>query len=475
MMNGPFIDGGWVETNSREDVIHPYNGQVVETIGAASMNDVERALVAADRAAIQMEKMSLYERSKILERAAALLEADMSGLADAIVRESGKPINEARLEAARIPEIFRLCGEEARRIHGETVPLGAVADSVRRVGYTVRTPFGVVVAITPYNYPALLVAHKIGPAIAAGNAVILKPSPQAPVTALHLVDALARAGMPPGGIQCLTGSSASIGSALVADARTSAVSFTGSTAVGNTIAAAAGARRTLMEMGGNCAMVVARDADIELAAASATRGGFVNAGQVCISVQRVLVHETVAADFLAALTPMVQSLRIGDPFDDTTELSAVVSEAHSIRVHNTLLAAASAGGRIVIGGERSGSIVQPTIVANVSPSSELFVSELFGPAVAVTTYDEDDEAIRLVNATSYGLAAAIYTADLHRAMTFIDQARAGALHVNGGPLWRADAMPYGGLKGSGRGKEGPRYAIEDLTDLKMVSLHLGSN
>jgi acyl-CoA reductase-like NAD-dependent aldehyde dehydrogenase len=315
------------------------------------------------------------------------------------------------------------------------------------------------------------VGHEVAPALASGNAVVLKPAQQTPLTALLLTKLFLEAGLPEHGLQCITGSGAELGPALCADERVRKISFTGSTAVGRGIARIAGVKRLSLELGASCPLIVLPDADLEQVATATATGGYVNAGQVCISVQRVLVSEPVYGDFLDALAPRVDAITVGDPLADETRLSALISEHEAERVEGVIGEAVRNGARLVTGGEREGAVVRPAVVADVSPEMAIAREELFGPAVAVSRIGDVDEAIAVANDSDYGLAAGIFTSDVSKALRFARDVECGNVMINATPLWRADAMPYGGLKGSGIGKEGPRYAIEEMTELKTVVFH----
>jgi glyceraldehyde-3-phosphate dehydrogenase (NADP+) len=328
----------------------------------------------------------------------------------------------------------------------------------------------VVVAITPFNFPLLLVLHKIAPALAAGNAVVLKPARQTPRTALKLVEILLEAGLEPEAISCLTGPGGQLGDALCADPRVRKISFTGSTATGEAITRVAGVKRLSLELGASCPVAILPDADIELAAQAVAIGGYANAGQVCISVQRVLADRAIVGDFLDALVPKVEAIRAGDPA--SADIGTLISEREARRVEVALRdGSRSNGARLLTGGERDGAVVSPAVVADVDPDSPLSRDELFGPAVAVTSVNDIAAAVRLANATDYGLGAGIFTGDVANAVRFAREVDAGNVHINWTPLWRADLMPYGGLKGSGVGKEGPRAAVEEMTESKTIVLH----
>lgn len=410
----------------------------------------------------------------MLLRAAALLEERAEAIAAILSAENGKTITEARGEVARASDMIRLAGYEGTQLYGYTLPLDANRGTgLDKIGFTLRQPCGVVVAITPFNYPSLLVLHKVAPALAAGNAVVLKPARATPLTALALAEAFTDAGLPPGVLNVLTGPGAELGDALVGDPRVRKVSFTGSTAVGEHIARTAGVKRLSLELGASCPVIVLPDADIEAAASAIAAGGYINAGQVCISVQRVITHPAVHADLLDALVPLVEAIPYGDPADDRTRLGPLISEAEARRVEQVLGAAVDGGAKLLTGGERQGAIVTPAVVDGVAPSAPLNQEELFGPAVAVSTAEDWVNAIAQANSTPYGLGAGVFTQNIGGAVRAMRQIDAGVIHINWTPLWRADLMPYGGLKASGVGKEGFgfRTAVSEMTEEKTIILH----
>ena len=328
-----------------------------------------------------------------------------------------------------------------------------------------------VVAITPFNYPALLVMHKLAPALAAGNAVVLKPARTTPLTALALAACFVDAGLPAGVLSVLTGAGGELGDALVSDPRVNKVSFTGSTGVGKRITQLAGVKKLSLELGASCPVVVLPDADIDAAAAAVAIGGYVNAGQVCISVQRVITHPSIATDFQDALVARVEKIQTGDPRSAETGMGTLITAGEAERVERSIQAAVGAGARLLTGGQRDGAVVSPAVVAGVDPGSPFSQDELFGPAVAVSVADDWQSAIAQANGTAYGLGAGVFTSDVAGAVRAIREIDAGVVHINWTPLWRADLMPYGGLKGSGIGKEGPRSAVAEMTDVKTVVLH----
>jgi glyceraldehyde-3-phosphate dehydrogenase (NADP+) len=467
-----YVAGEWVDKPEKIEVQNPYDGSVIDTVPRADRGDVERAIQSAERGARVMARLSGYDRWKILRRAAELVAARQEELGRLISAEEGKILAEGRLEASRAYETLMGSAEEAKRLFGETIPLDAAPGGAGKVGLTLRVPCGVVVAISPFNFPLNLVCHKVGPALAAGNAVIVKPATDTPLSALRLTEILLEAGLPPEGINTLTGAGSEIGDLLVTDRRVRKITFTGSREVGERICRLAGLKRVTMELGSNSPVIVMPDADLDRVAAAVAATGYANAGQVCISTQRVLTAGRVYADFLDALRPRVEALRVGNQFDEHVHVGPMVREREAVRVETWLREAVAGGARLITGGERRGALLTPAIVADVKPEMRVSCEELFGPAVAVTPFETLEEAIALANDSPYGLAAGIFTENLEWAWRFAREVQAGNLHVNWGPQWRADLMPYGGLKESGFGKEGPRYAVDEMTELKTVVFHL---
>jgi len=507
-----YVAGQWIDKAQTIEVRNSYDASVIDTVPRADRADVERALQSAERGARAMAKLTSYERWKILHRAADLLAARAEELGTLISKEEGKIIAEGRAEALRAVDTIMESAEEAKRVHGETVALDAASHGKGKFGVTIRVPCGVVVAISPFNFPLNLVCHKVGPAIAGGNAVIVKPATDTPLSALRLTEILLEAGLPPEGINTLTGSGGEVGDLLVADRRVRKITFTGSRDVGEHICKTAGIKRVTMELGSNAPVIVMPDANLDkVAAAVASTGyanagqvcistqrvlaasgvyknfldalapkvaaavastGYANAGQVCISTQRVLAASGVYKNFLDALAPKVAALKVGNQLDPTVHVGPMIREKEAVRVDEWVKEAVASGARIVTGGTRQNAMYAPTVVADVKPEMRISCDELFGPAVAVTPFTDIDEAIALANDTNYGLAAGIFTENLEWAWKFAREVQSGNLHINWGPQWRADRMPYGGLKESGFGKEGPAYAIEEMTELKMVIFHL---
>jgi glyceraldehyde-3-phosphate dehydrogenase (NADP+) len=466
-----YIDGRWVESPEMIPVISPYSGQVVDTVPDATSEQAEQSLAAAARGAKVMANLTAHERYQILMRAADIFATRIEDFARTVTLEEGKPLAESRGEAGRVPDLLRLCAFEGSQMRGETLPIDAQSGARGKVGITLRVPCGVVLAISPFNYPLLLVLHKIGPALAAGNAVILKPASTTPLSALKLTQLFLEAGLPENGLQCITGSGSRLGPILCADPRVRKISLTGSTEVGEKLAKVAGVKMLSLELGSNCALVVLPDADLDKVGEATAIGGYVNAGQVCISTQRVLVHRKVYADFLNVLKPRVEALKVGDPLAADTKVSAMITTKDAERVESWIQEAVQNGARVLTGGERQGAIVAPTVVADVNPQMRISCEELFGPAVAVTPVATTEEAILLASDSKYGLGAAIFTQDINSAWRFAREVPSGTIQINWTPLWRADLMPYGGFKGSGIGREGPRYALKEMTEVKTVVFH----
>ena len=346
-----------------------------------------------------------------------------------------------------------------------------LATGFDKIGFTLPQPVGVVVAITPFNYPSLLVLHKVGPALAAGNAVILKPALTAPLTAIGLAQCFLDAGLPPGVLSVLNGSGSEIGTQLVADPRVNKVSFTGSTRVGEMITKIAGIKKLSLELGASSPVIVTKHADLEQAAHSISLGGYVNAGQVCIAAQRIIVEESVREDFLSVLIPKVEAITIGDPTKEDTMVGTLVTESEAIRVESAIHKAVADGARLLTGGERSGTLITPAIVDGVEGAHEFPQEELFGPAVSITSAKDLDHPFELANSTKYGLGSGIFTHDQDESIRAMREIDSGVVHINWTPLWRADLMPYGGMKSSGIGKEGVRTTVNEMTEWKTVIMH----
>lgn len=465
------VGGRWKEGKNSVPVHNPFDNSVVDTVPEATLEDVEEALATAVQGAELMRRTTALERYDKLMKAAALLAARVEEFGRTISLEEGKIIAEGRLEAERAVQTLIHSAEEAKRLYGEVLPLDAAPGGSGKFGFTLRVPCGVVVAISPFNFPLNLVCHKVAPALAGGNAVIMKPALDTPLSALKLAEILLEAGFSPAAVQCLPGPGPAIGEALCKDQRVRKISFTGSRAVGEHICRIAGLKRVTMELGSNSPLIVMDDADLDKVVKATVATGYANAGQVCISAQRVLAEGKIYSRFLEALRPAVQAIKTGNPLDESVQMGPLVRERDAVRVEQWINEAVGQGARLVVGGRRDGAFYQPTVVADVDPAMRISREELFGPAVAVTRVDDIRRAIDLANDSAYGLSAAIFTQNIDRALLFAREVHCGNLHINWGPQWRADFMPYGGLKASGFGKEGPRYAVLEMTELKMVVVH----
>jgi len=466
-----FVAGKWIDKGQRIEVRNPFDATVLDTVPKAEPADIEQALAAAVEGARIMRAMPGYERSGILRKAAELMRARQQKLGRLISSEEGKVLAEGLYEADRSRETIELSAEEAKRLSGERLSLDGAPGGANKLGFTLQVPCGVVVAITPFNFPLNLVCHKVGPALAAGNAVVLKPASDTPLSALGLVEILLEAGLPPLAIQCLTGSGSLIGDALCSDRRVRKISFTGSQEIGEHICRVAGSKRVTMELGSNSPLIVMDDADLDQVAEATVASGFANAGQVCISAQRVLAMPGVYGDLLDALKPRIQAITAGNQLDANTKMGPMVRESDAVRVGQWIDEAVADGARLLAGGERERAVYQASLLADVRPEMRVSSQELFGPAVAVSKAGSIEDAIRLANDSRYGLSAGIFTRNIEWAMQFARQVDCGNLHINWGPGWRADLMPYGGLKDSGLGREGPKYAVQEMSEYKTVVIH----
>lgn len=466
-----FVGGKWRDGSGKIEVKNPFDAAVIDTVPRAGADDVEDALAGAVAGAKLMRATSGYDRYNMLHKAAELMRARVAALGKLISQEEGKTLAEGRFEASRAAETMQLSAEEAKRIAGEVLPLDGAPGGAGKLGFTLRVPCGVVVAISPFNFPLNLVCHKVGPALAGGNSVIVKPASDTPLSALRLIEILLEAGLPPLGIACLTGSGATVGDALVRDARVRKISFTGSREVGEHLCRTAGLKRVTMELGSNSPLIVMPDANLKKVVEATVATGYGNAGQVCISTQRVIALDRIYDDLLTLLQPRVAAIKVGNPQDENVQMGPMIREADAQRVEQWIGEAVAAGARVLAGGGRRGTLHEATLVADVDPGMRISCDELFGPAVAVTRAATIEQAIELANDTNYGLSAGVFTQDLDWALRFAREVESGNIHINWGPAWRADLMPYGGLKDSGLGKEGPKYAVAEMTETKTVVIH----
>ncbi|MGZ9583145.1 aldehyde dehydrogenase family protein [Paenibacillus marinisediminis] len=469
-----FINGQWKEAARYEALYSPYSGEWIADVGYASEAETEEAIQAAEAGAEKMARMPAHQRTAILNRAVDILEERKEELARLLALEAAKPLKTARGEIARTIQTYKFSAMEASRIHGETVPLDAAPGGEGRIAYTIRKPIGVVAAITPFNFPFNLVAHKVGPAIAAGNAIVLKPAGQTPLSALMLAEIFQVAGLPDGVLNVVSGPGSVVGEQLVRDPRVKAVTFTGSPAVGIAMKNKAGLKRVTLELGSNSALIIDETSDVtDELVDRCVLGAFSFSGQVCISIQRIYVHENKYEEFLAKFKAKTEMLTIGDPLDEATDLSALIHEKEVHRMREWVDSAVSRGARVVTGGKELNSrIFPPTILTSVPSDEPISCEEVFGPIAVVAPFAALEEVIKEVNRSRFGLQAGIYTRDIHSAMLAAEQLDVGGVMINDYPTFRVDNMPYGGVKESGFGREGIRYAIEEMTELKLIAIKL---
>ena len=465
-----FINGRWTEGEESFQVLNPYNNQPIGSAPLLSSQDVRDAVEGAKEGLTQMESLTPYERYQILQRAAQGFQKASEKLTHLLSLEVGKTIREAKGEVSRAIQTVTLSSEEAKRLSGEVVPFGSAPNAGDRIGFYLRVPLGVVAAITPFNFPLNLALHKVAPALAAGDSVILKPASDTPLTSELLCQILLEAGLPPKGISLVTGKGEEVGEALVRDDRVRMITFTGSLDVGERIMQGLGMKKATMELGSNSAVIVERDAILDEALPRIRDGAFALAGQVCISVQRVYVQQGIYDDFLEGFVPLVKGIKPGDPLDEATDMGPMISPQAARRAREWVEEAMERGGKLLTGGGVEGCLMEPTVLTQVPSDCKVSSQEAFAPLVVVNPYGELEEAIEEVNNSRYGLQAGIYTQDLDQALTSARKIEVGGVIINDIPTFRVDLMPYGGVKGSGLGREGPKYAIEELTELKLVSI-----
>ncbi len=468
----PFLIGErWVTGTRSLPILNPFTGKKIGEVSQAAKDETELAIQLAVTAFYELRRLPSHARVSALGRIADSLSARREEFIRTIVAEAGKPITDTRREVGRAVQTFRIAAEEAKRIPGEVIPLDVTPGSDGYLGITRRVPIGPVLGITPFNFPLNLVAHKVAPALAAGNPIVLKPAPQTPLTALLLGDVILKAGLPAGVFSVLPCDN-QVAESMVADPRFKLLSFTGSAAVGWTLKTKCGHKRAVLELGGNAGVIVEPDADLSYAADRCAVGGFSYAGQTCISVQRILVHEQVYERFVEQLLNRVAALRAGDPQDDNTVVGPLINEEAARRVEAWVQEAVAQGARVLTGGKRIGPVVEATVLSDVTPSMKVSCCEVFGPVVTLTRYARFQEALDSLNDSEFGLQAGVFTRDVQRVFRAYQELEVGTVLINEIPTFRADHMPYGGVKNSGLGREGVRYAIEDMTELKLLVLNL---
>ena len=463
-----YIGGEWIDTEAHDAVLLPYDGSPVGQVPRAGIDLLDKAVAAASQGHHAMREMANYERADLLLKIADLIRRDLAQYAQIVCAETGKPIKEARVEAERCLQTLIAAAHEARQLHGEVVPMDFGAVGRGRMAMTVREPLGVIGCITPFNVPLNLALHKVAPALAAGNAVVHKPATKTPLSAARLARTMEEAGLPKGAYNLITGSGAEIGMAMAEHPAIAMLTFTGSAEVGRKIKSRAGFKKVTLELGNNSAVIIEPDADLDTAVARTVQGAFSHSGQVCISVQRAFVHRSILPGFTERLMAATQALNIGHPYEQSTDISSLISQVEAIRIEEWISEAVAGGARVMTGGKRKYATVSPAILAGVPAGCQISCNEAFGPVVALYPYDDLNDAIKQANATPYGLQAGIFTRDLQRAFQAARKLEVGGVMINDIPMFRADHMPYGGVKESGNGREGPRYAIEEMTEMKLI-------
>ena len=465
---GCYIAGEWIKTGNAVEVRSPFNGELVAVVHRAGPNEIESAISKATSAFEVTRKLPVWKRADALEKISAGIAVKREEFAQTIALEAGKPIRTARIEVDRAILTFKVAAEESKRIYGEVVPLDWIPGTEGREAQVRRVPLGPIVGISPFNFPLNLVAHKVAPAIAAGNSIILRPASQTPVSALKLAEIIAESGWP---VEAFSVVPSTTGAAtpLVEDERIKLLTFTGSPAVGWGLKARAGRKRVTLELGGNAGVIVHNDADITYAAERVAWGGFSYAGQSCISVQRVYVHEEVYESFVENFIPRVKSLKVGDPLDEATDVGPMIDPGAAQRVEEWLAEARQGGAKVLAGGSRDGNLWQPTVLTEIQPSMRVSCQEVFAPLVGLYPYSDIKQAIEGVDESDFGLQAGLFTRDMNIVRQAFDDIEVGGLMVNDVSTFRIDHMPYGGVKQSGFGREGLRYAIEEMSELKLLT------
>ena len=467
-----FIDGEWTGGSPSLEVTNKYSGETIAAFSMASREDVDAAITAADQAAPVMAQMPTYQRAAILAKTAQLLQERYEDFAKTIASEAGKALKFARAEVDRAIGTFTFAAEEAKRIHGETIPLDAIPAGEGYFGFYRRIPVGVVVAIGPFNFPLNLIAHKVAPAIAAGNPIVLKPASTTPITAAKLCQVLTEAGLPPGAINLVVGSGRTVGEWLVSDERVAKVSFTGSPDVGKRITELTGIKKVTLELGNTSPVIIAPDADIETAAKRCAVGAYYNSGQVCISVQRIYAQHPAYDPFLDAFVKASQAMVVGDPLDERVDVGPMIDLKEAERIEDWVSEAQTEGARVLTGGQRQGCVYLPTVLTDVTPEMKVIAEEAFAPIASVVPCQDFEEAIHLAGATDYALQVGVFTKNINHVFKALGGLHFGGVIINDTAAFRVDHMPYGGNRKSGIGREGLKFAIEEMTNIQMVAIRL---
>lgn len=467
-----FIDGQWVDGGESMEVTNKYTQEVFAVLPTARKEDVDAAIEAAQRAVPLMADMPAYRRSEILGRAAVLISERKQDLAETIAIEAGKAMKFALAEVERAISTFTLAAEEAKRVHGETIPLDAVPAGEGYFGFWLRRPVGVIVAISPFNFPLNLVAHKVAPAIAASNPVVLKPASTTPITAVKLCEILESAGLPRGTINLVVGPGSTVGEWMVTDPRVDKITFTGSPPVGEHILSVAGIKKVTLELGNTSPVIIAPDADLDLVAKKCAVGAYYNSGQVCISVQRIYSQKGISDPFTEKFVQASEAMVVGDPLDARVDVGPMIDPGEVDRIEGWVDEARAGGAQVLTGGKREDAVYWPTVLTNVDPEMKIVDQEAFAPVASVIPYDDFEGALEQADASDYGLQAAVFTRDIQRVFKAIKRLNFGGVMINETPAYRADHMPYGGNRQSGLGREGVKFAIEEMTNIQMVAIKL---
>ena len=466
------IDGQWVNGGTPMEVTNKYSGEVIGTVPTARREDVDAAIAAAERAEDVMADMPAHKRAAILLKTAALIRERGEEIARTIAAEAGKALKFARAEVDRAQSTFTIAAEEAKRLHGETIPLDAVPSGEGYFGFWNRRPVGTIAAVSPFNFPLNLVAHKVAPAIAAGNTLILKPASTTPLTAVLLCQILVDAGMPAGAINLIVGGGSTVGEWLITDPRVDKITFTGSPEIGKHILGVAGIKKVTLELGNASPVIVAPDADLDYVAKRCALGAFYNSGQVCISVQRIYSQKQVYEPFMEKFVAASNAMVVGDPLDERVDVGPMIDSREVDRIEGWVKEANAHGAKILTGGKRDGMVYYPTVLTNVAEDEKVIAEEVFAPVASVISSDDFESALYQANNSKFGLQVGVFTKDVDRVFKAVRRLNVGGVIINDTPSFRADHMPYGGNRQSGLGREGVRFAMEDMTNIQMVAIKL---
>jgi acyl-CoA reductase-like NAD-dependent aldehyde dehydrogenase len=468
------IDGQWTGTGSPLEVKNKYDGSTVGVLPTASREDLDRAIDAAERAEDVMSDMPTHKRADILLKTAALMRERSDDLAKTIAAEAGKALKFARAEVDRAISTFTIAAEESKRLHGETIPLDAVPAGEGYFGFWTRRPVGVIAAISPFNFPLNLVAHKVAPALASGNTLVLKPATTTPLAAVKLCQILMDAGLPAGAMNLVVGSGGTVGEWLITDPRVDKITFTGSPEIGRHILSVAGIKKVTLELGNTSPVVVAPDADLDFVAKRCAVGAFYNSGQVCISVQRIYSQKQVYEPFAEKFVKATEAMVVGDPLDERVDVGPMIDAKEVDRIEGWVGEARDSGAKVLTGGKREGTVYYPTVLTGVQDDMKVVTEEVFAPVASVIASDDFESALKQANDTKFGLQVGVFTNDVNRVLKAVKRLNFGGVIINDTPNFRADHMPYGGNRQSGLGREGVRFAMEDMTNIQMVAIRTNS-